>query len=119
MSSDDVDRYLSAVPEPQRTTLEAMRRMLADLLPEAEQGIAYGVPCFKLDGKGVAGFGSYADHCSYLPMSGTVTTTLAAELDGFVWSKGSIQFAVDEPLPAELVARLVETRRQELVNRTH
>ena len=54
-----MDDYLAAVPEPQRSTLERMRAILAALLPEAEQGIAYGVPCFKVGGKGVAGFASY------------------------------------------------------------
>ena len=44
MSDQDVDDYLAAVPEPQRSTLESLRATLAALLPEAEQGIAYGVP---------------------------------------------------------------------------
>ena len=70
VSKQDVDDYLAAVPEPQRTTLEAVRATLAALLPEAEQGIAYGVPCFKEGGKGVAGFASYTNHCTYLTSCG-------------------------------------------------
>jgi len=116
MTSQDVDDYLSGVPEPQRATLEQLRSTLAALLPEAEQGIAYGVPCFKERGKGVAGFAAYARHCSYLPMSGSVTAELAAELTGYVTSKGSVQFATDEPLPVALVARLVEARRREIAS---
>ena len=56
--------------------------LLVGLLPDAEQGIAYGVPCFKVDGKGIAGFASYAKHCSYFPMSGSITAELASELQG-------------------------------------
>ncbi len=114
VSHQDVDDYLAAVPEPQRTTLEAVRATLAALLPEAEQGIAYGVPCFKVGGKGVAGFGFYKNHCTYFPMSGSITTELADQLTGFVTAKGSIRFRTDEPLPDELVARLVEARRREI-----
>ena len=114
MSNQDVDDYLAAVPEPQRSTLEQVRATLAALLPDAEQGIAYGVPCFKEGGKGVAGFGYYKNHCTYLPMSGSVTTELADELSGFVTAKGSIRFASDEPLPADLVRHLVEARRREI-----
>jgi uncharacterized protein YdhG (YjbR/CyaY superfamily) len=114
MSLQEVDAYLAGVPEPQKATLAALRAVIAGLLPDAEQGIAYGIPCFKVDGKGVAGFGSYANHCSYFPMSGSITTDLAAELQGYVTAKGSIQFAIDEPLPADLVRRLIEARQREI-----
>ncbi|HYN68195.1 MAG TPA: DUF1801 domain-containing protein [Ornithinibacter sp.] len=114
MSVQDVDDYLSGVPEPQRSTLEQLRAELAGLLPEAEQGIAYGVPCFKEGGRGVAGFGSYTNHCSYFPMSGSVTAELADELQGLVASKGSVQFPIDEPLSPRLVEQLVQARRREI-----
>jgi uncharacterized protein YdhG (YjbR/CyaY superfamily) len=114
VSNQDVDDYLAAVPEPQKSTLEGMRATLAALLPDAEQGIAYGVPCFKVGGKGVAGFGFYKNHCTYFPMSGSITSELADDLTGFVTAKGSIQFPTDEPLPDDLVARLVDARRREL-----
>ena len=114
MSDAEVDAFLEGVPEPQRTTLERMRAVLVALLPDAEQGIAYGVPCFKVSGKAVAGFASYKDHCTYLPMSGSITAELADELTGYVTAKGSIQFAPDEPLPADLVEHLVDARRREI-----
>ncbi len=114
VSDQDVDDYLAGVPEPQKSTLEGVRATLAALLPDAEQGIAYGVPCFKVAGKGVAGFGSYKNHCTYFPMSGSITTELADQLTGFVTAKGSIRFRTDEPLPDELVARLVEARQREI-----
>ena len=114
MSDAEVDVYLEALPQPQRTTLEQLRATLVALLPDADQGIAYGVPCFKVGGKAVAGFASYPRHCSYLPMSGSITAELADELSGYVTSKGSVQFATDEPLPAGLVEHLVEARRREI-----
>jgi uncharacterized protein YdhG (YjbR/CyaY superfamily) len=115
MSVEDVDDYLAAAPEPHRTTLTALRSLLVGLLPEAEQGIAYGVPCFKVDGKGIAGFAFYTKHCSYFPMSGSITAELASELRGYGTAKGSIRFAVDEPLRADLVRQLVEARQREVM----
>jgi uncharacterized protein YdhG (YjbR/CyaY superfamily) len=114
VSNQDVDDYLAAVPEPQKSTLESLRATLVALTPEAEQGIAYGVPCFKVGGKGVAGFGFYRNHCTYFPMSGSVTAELADDLKQYVTAKGSIQFPTDEPLPDALVARLVEARQREI-----
>ncbi|MFZ0323602.1 MAG: DUF1801 domain-containing protein [Actinomycetes bacterium] len=115
MAPSDVDAYLDGVPQPQRSTLVSLRALIARILPEAEQGIAYGVPCFKVDGKGVAGFGFAKNHCSYFPMSGTVTTQLADDLRGFVTSKGSVQFSNDVPLSEDLVEKLVEARRREIL----
>jgi uncharacterized protein YdhG (YjbR/CyaY superfamily) len=118
VSEAEVDEYLAAVPEPQRATLYQVRATLAALIPEAEQGIAYGVPCFKVAGKGVAGFGFYKNHCTYFPMSGSITTVLADDLTGFVTAKGSIRFPNDEPLSGELVAKLVEARQREIAGAT-
>jgi uncharacterized protein YdhG (YjbR/CyaY superfamily) len=114
VSDAEVDVYLEALPEPQRTTLEQLRATLVALLPDADQGIAYGVPCFKVGGKGVAGFGFYKNHCTYFPMSGSITAELADDLKHYVTAKGSIQFPTDEPLPDALVSRLVEARQREI-----
>lgn len=114
MTATEVDTYLAGVPEPQRTTLQAVRAMIAGLLPDAEQGIAYGVPCFKIGGKGVAGFGYYKNHNTYFPMSGSITAELADELTDYVTAKGSLRFAADVPLPRPLVERLVEARTREI-----
>ena len=44
MSVEEVDRYLEALEEPKRSTLSALRDVILQVLPEAEQGISYGVP---------------------------------------------------------------------------
>ncbi len=114
MSAQEVDEHLAQVPEPQRSTLAAVREVLVELLPDAEQGLAYGVPCLSYGRKHVAGFSAAEGHCSYLPMSGSVTAELADELTGWSTSKGTVRFPVDQPLPRELVARLVEARLREI-----
>lgn len=114
MTSQQVDDYLAAAPEPQRTTLARLRATIAALLPDAEEVISYGVPTFKVGGKGVAGFGFSKNHCSYFPMSGNVTSELAALLGDYQTSKGSIRFAKDADLPQELVSRLIAARQAEI-----
>lgn len=106
----DVAGYLDEAPEPQRTTLLALRSTLRELLPDADETLSYGMPTFVVRGRSVAGYAWATRHCSYYPHSGAVLTELAALLDGYDWSKGTLRFPVDEPLPRELVARLVEVK---------
>ena len=113
MATEEVDRYLDALEEPKRGTLEALRRSILEVAPEAEQGISYGMPAFKVEGKTVAGFAAFKNHLSYLPHSGSVLSTLAGDVAAYETSKGSLRFAVDKPLPRQLVKKLVRTRMRE------
>lgn len=117
MSAADVDAYLADVPEPQRTTLQTLRQHLREALPDAEEAIYYGVPAFKIDGAGVAGYAPAKNHCSYFPMSGSVLGAMGDALSGYDWGKGTLRFAIDEPLPPELVAGLVRTRLAEIAEK--
>lgn len=114
MTAQEIDDYLAGAPEPQATTLRALRATLEGLLPDAEPGIAYGVPAYKVDGRGVAGFSFSTAHCSYFPMSGSITAALADPLEGYATAKGSIRFDAGTPLPDDLVAQLVAARREEI-----
>ena len=106
-----VDEYLDAAPEPQRTTLIQLRKMLASILPDAEQGMSYGVPVFKVGGHAVAGYAHAKRHCSYFPHSGSVIDQVESELlDGYDWAKGTLRFPVDRAPDEPLIRRLVEIR---------
>ena len=72
------------------------------------------MPAFVVGDKPVAGYAWAARHCSYHPHSGAVLTGLSDLLEGYDWSKGTLRFPVDEPLPPDLLARLVEARRREV-----
>jgi uncharacterized protein YdhG (YjbR/CyaY superfamily) len=114
MASEEIDRYLTGLDEPERSTLEAVRRSILDVVPDAEQCISYGVPAFKVQGKTVAGLAAFRNHLSYLPHSGSVLAVLPDDVARYETSKGSLKFAVDKPLPKRLVRKLVITRMREL-----
>src|SRR4051794_16670306 len=107
MSHDDIDRYLSALDEPKRSTLEALRQSILEIVPDAEQCISYGMPAFKVQGKTVAGFAAFKHHLSYLPHSGSVLPALGDDVARYEQTKGSLHFAIDKPLPKRLVKKLV------------
>ena len=114
MAPDEIDRYLAGLDRPQRSTLEALRKSIMEVVPDAEQCISYGTPAFKLQGKTVAGFAAFQNHLSYLPHSGSVLETLPDDVAPYETSKGSLKFAINKPLPERLVKKLVHARMQEL-----
>lgn len=114
MGSADVDEYLATVDEPGRSTLEAVRAVLLRLLPDADEGLAYGAPAYRVDGKVIAGFAAAKQHLSYLPHSGEVLAGMGDAVADYATSKGALRFPLDEPLPEALVEQLVAARQAEL-----
>ena len=113
VSAKQVDEYLRALEEPKRSTLEALRRTILELVPDAEQVISYRVPAFRVGGKTVAGFAAFRNHLSYLPFSGSVLSQMSDELDGYTMTKSALHFPVDRPLAKKLVKRLIAVRLAE------
>ena len=62
MSREEIDDYLAGLEEPKRSTLEALRRSILAVVPDAEQCISYGVPGFRVAGKMIAGFAAFKNH---------------------------------------------------------
>lgn len=105
----DIDEYLAGVDEPKRSTLQTLRRTIRELVPDADEGISYGLPAFFKDGVAIAGFAAAAKHLSYFPHSGSVISQIA-QAEAYDTSKGTLRFAIDAPLPRELVERLLAVR---------
>ncbi|MCB1261799.1 MAG: DUF1801 domain-containing protein [Acidimicrobiales bacterium] len=109
-----IDEHLAALPEPQRTTLEHLRDSLRQLLPTAEEKLSYRMPCFAVQGKAVAGFESFREHCSYFPHSGTVIAQagpLPAWADA---DAGTLRFPIGKRLPKTLLRKLIRVRLDEI-----
>jgi uncharacterized protein YdhG (YjbR/CyaY superfamily) len=110
MSAAEIDAYLDQLQEPKRSTLSQLRRDILTVIPDAEQCISYAVPGFKISGKTIAGFAAFKNHLSYLPHSGSVFGELTDDLAGYQKSTGALRFPVDQPLPIELVEKLIAVR---------
>jgi uncharacterized protein YdhG (YjbR/CyaY superfamily) len=114
VSDQEVDAYLRGLEEPKRSTLQALRRTILEIVPDAEQVISYRVPAFRVRGKVVAGFAAFKEHLSYLPFSGSVLGQLGEELDGYTMTKSALHFPVDRPLPKAVVEKLIWVRLAEV-----
>src|SRR5262245_27699279 len=110
-----IDEYFAPLSADQRAALQKLRKAVKAAAPNAEECINYGLAAFRLNGKSIAGLSASANHLSYYPMSGSITKTLAEDLEGYDTTKGAIRFPVNKPLPATLVRKLVKARLVEIV----
>jgi uncharacterized protein YdhG (YjbR/CyaY superfamily) len=99
-----IDEYLAPLPEDKRAALRKMRRLIHAAAPRAVEGISYGVPTFKYNGRMLGSFGAAAKHCALYGF----TSAPKALLKGYDTSPGTIRFPADKPLPAALVKQLVK-----------
>jgi uncharacterized protein YdhG (YjbR/CyaY superfamily) len=117
MTAAEIDDYLAGVPDPKRSTLEEVRRRIHALVPSVEEGISYAVPAFLVDGEPIAGLAAFSRHLAYLPHSGSVLRRLGPLIDGYEHTAGSLHFAVDEPLPVDLLRALLIAKAELLGRR--
>ena len=108
--SDAVDVYFEKQPEPQRTTLLAVRSSIRRILPGAQESISYAMPTFTVDGTVVVGIAGFRQHCSYFPYAGEVLEVHADALRSYDQNKGTLRFPVDAPLPLTLLRKMLATR---------
>ena len=83
-------------------------------MPEAVEGVSYGMPALRYRDSPLVSVMSTKDHLGLYPFSPAVVTAVSDELDGFSWSKGTIRFTAEHPLPDGLVDRIILLRRDEI-----
>lgn len=106
-----IDEYISAFPEEIQQKLQSIRALIHEAAPEAKETISYRMPAFKLNGVLVY-FAAFQDHISFFPTSSGVAN-FKDELAPYQTSKGTIRFPLDQPLPFDLISRIVTFRVQE------
>lgn len=109
-----VDTYLAALPSDQRAALEHLRATIRAAAPDATAAIGYGMPTFRLSGRGLVGYAAFKNHCSLFPMSATIIEAHADALADHPTSKGTVRFTTDAPLPDALVTTIVRARVAEI-----
>jgi uncharacterized protein YdhG (YjbR/CyaY superfamily) len=108
----NVDEYISGFPLETRVLLSKVREIILNNAPGAAESISYGMPGYKVNGRPLVYFAGYKNHIGfYATPSGHAE--FAEELSKYKQGKGSVQFPIDQPLPLELIKRIVEFRMKE------
>lgn len=112
---ESVDEYVAAQPPAVRAKLEQVRAVIRSAVPQAEEGIGYRIPAYRLCGKPMLYFAGFREHYSLFAASGTFFATLEDELSGYAVSKGTVRFPLDQPVPVKLIRRIAKLRAAGIV----
>jgi uncharacterized protein YdhG (YjbR/CyaY superfamily) len=106
-----IEEYIKTFPADIQIILERLRQSIRKAAPEAEEVISYQMPALKLNGILVY-FAARKNHVGFYPTSSGIVT-FKKELAPYKSSKGAVQFPLDEPIPFDLVEKIVEFRVKE------
>jgi uncharacterized protein YdhG (YjbR/CyaY superfamily) len=115
-TATNIDAYIAQFPRATQRVLQEMRQLIRSHAPDATETISYAMPTFDLNGRHLVHFAGYARHIGFYPIP-TGMEAFKAELKAYKTGKGSVQFPLDEPLPRDLIRRIVEFRVAENVGR--
>ncbi len=108
-----IDQYHKAFPAEVQEKMESIRKIVHKVVPDVEETISYQIPCFKYKGYLIY-YSAYAKHISLShPFSDALLKTFEKDLKKYKVSKSAIQLPNDEPLPLDLIKRIVEFRKKE------
>jgi uncharacterized protein YdhG (YjbR/CyaY superfamily) len=103
---DSVDAYIASFPPETQKLLETIRVTIKAAAPEAEEKISYQMPTFALKGN-LVHFAAWKDHIGFYPTPSGLEE-FREELSKYNGAKGSIQFPLGQPLPLDLITRIVQ-----------
>lgn len=107
----DIDEYIEGFPDDVQKILQKIRKTIRKAAPAAEEAISYAIPTFKLDGYLIY-FAGFQRHVSVYPAPRGVKE-FAADMERYQAGKGTVRFSLDEPVPYELITRIVKYRAGE------
>jgi len=109
-----IDEYIAEFPAETQAVLQQLRALVRASAPGATETISYAIPTFDLGGRHLVHFAGYERHVGFYP-TGSGIAEFEAELTPYTRGKGSLQFPLGQPLPTDLIRRIVEFRVSECV----
>ncbi len=106
-----IDAYIASFPKDIQERLNALRAAIRAAAPQAEETISYQMPTFRLKGN-LVHFAAHKNHIGFYPTP-SGRAAFQDELSAYKGAKGSVQFPLDQPLPLDLVQRIVRFRVEE------
>jgi Uncharacterized conserved protein len=110
-----MDEYIAMFPLEVQAILQQIRVLIKETVPEAEEAITYGIPTFKLKKKNLVHFAAFKSHIGFYPTP-SAGGAFAEAFKSYKTGKGSVQFPLNQPMPFDLIAQIVEYRVNNLLD---
>lgn len=108
MAIETIDDYIEQAPDEVREILQTLRGIIREEAPEAQEAIKYQMPTFVLNGN-LVHFAAFQHHIGFYPVPSGITA-FQEELAAYKQGKGSVQFPLNQPMPYDLIRRIVRFR---------
>ena len=106
-----VDEYIASYPKDVQDRLKTVRKIVKEVAPDAQEKLSYGMPYYNLNGRLIY-FAAAKNHLGLYSMPSSIVT-FAKELKGYQTSTGTIRFPYSEPLPVNLIRKILKYRVEE------
>jgi uncharacterized protein YdhG (YjbR/CyaY superfamily) len=108
-TAGSIDEYIAGFPAETQKALREIRELIRASAPDAMETISYSIPTFDLNGRHLVHFAGYARHIGFYPIP-TGIEAFKKDFEPYKQGRGSVQFPLSQPLPADLIRRVVEFR---------
>ena len=110
-----IDDYIAGFPKNVQDILTRFRIVIKESAPKAQETLNYGIPTFKLNGN-LVHFGAFKNHIGFYPTPSAIDA-FEKDLSPYEISKGTVKFALDRPIPFELIKKIVQFRVNEVLKK--
>jgi uncharacterized protein YdhG (YjbR/CyaY superfamily) len=107
--ANSIDEYIKGFPPGIQKLLKEVRSTIKTAAPEAEETIKYAMPTFTLNGGNLVHFAAFKNHIGFYPTPNGIEA-FEKELSAYKGAKGSVQFPLDQPMPLQLISKIVKFR---------
>ena len=113
-TAGSIDEYIAEFPPETQMVLEELRALIRATAPGVTERISYAIPAFDLNGRRLVYIAGWKKHVGLYPVSAGAAETFHDELKPYKQGKGSVQFPLEQPMPTDLIRRIVEHRVEDV-----
>jgi len=110
-----IDEYLEVLPKDEKNELQKIRNIILSTVPNIKERISYKICVFSIN-KDLVGFASQKNHLSFYIMSPQLVSIMKKDLFGLKLSGATIHFTPQEPIPKQLIQKILKARLKEISN---